>query len=503
MADISALSVRPRVTTPTTGWQRIAWRPVSAVAAVTAIVHLAVATRYGWNRDEFYYVICGRHLAWGYVDQPPLAPLLARLSYTLDAGLLPLRLLAIAAQIGCVLLAAKLAAEFGGRRRAQVVTAAAIAACPVFEAASLLFGTTVLDQLAWVAMFVLIARALRLRTIGSWLAAGVTAGAGLENKQTLAVLLLGAVLGLMWFRRDALRTPGPWLAGGVAVLLALPDLVWNALHGWPQMQMSRVLAAQQGGALGSLTHLPELVLLLAGPPLIVLWLLGIRWLGSPDGREHRWVLVVAVLAVVAFTAGGGKPYYPAPALAGLFAAGAVRVEAAGTARGRVGWPAAIAVSGAIAVLIGLPVLPPSAATALRPLNANLMETYGWPQFVDQVAKAAATMPPGTVIFTSNYAEAGSLTLLGPAVGLHSPVYSGHTSYGLWGPPPGRADTVLCVGTWSPYILRLSWSQVHEIAPIRLPAGLHNQETTDHAAIYVCRQPHGSWAQMWPNLRHLD
>jgi 4-amino-4-deoxy-L-arabinose transferase-like glycosyltransferase len=501
MAETGVLLVRTRQATG--GWQRIAWRPVSAVAAVTALIHLAVATRYGWNRDEFYYVICGRHLAWGYVDQPPLAPLLARLAYALDNGLLPLRLLAVAAQTGCVLLAAKLAAEFGGRRRAQVVTAAAIAACPAFEAAALLFGTTVLDQLAWAAMFVLIARALRLGTVRAWLAAGVTAGVGLENKQTLAVLLIGAAAGLWWFRRDALRARGPWLAAGAAVLLASPDLVWNALHGWPQLRMSRVLAAQQGGALGSLAHLPELVLFLAGPPLIVLWLLGTRWLASRDGRGHRWVLVVVLVAVVAFTAGGGKPYYPAPALVGLFAAGAVRVEAAGTARGRIGWPAAIAVSAAIAVLVGLPVLPPSMATRLRPLNANLMETYGWPQFVDQVARAAATMPPGTVIFTSNYAEAGALTLLGPADGLRAPVYSGHTSYGEWGPPPGRPDTVLCVGVWETRYLRQNWSRVTEIAPIRLAPGLRNQETTEHGAIYTCRQPHGSWAQMWPRLRHLD
>ncbi|MHA6757666.1 glycosyltransferase family 39 protein [Streptacidiphilus sp. PAMC 29251] len=277
---------------PALGRPRMAWRPVWLVAAVVAAVHLTVATRYGWHRDEFYYVICGRHLAWGYADQPPLTPLLARLAAELPGGVLPLRVLAVAAQVGCVLLTPVLAAEFGGGRRAQTITAAAIAACPVFVASSLLFGTTVVDQLVWVAVLVLVARALRLRSTGSWLATGVTAGIGLENKDTLAVLLLGIVVGLALLRREAIRTAGPWLAGVVTVALAAPNVAWDAAHGWPNLRMARSLAAEQGGQLGSLAQLPLLVLL-AGPPLLMLWVLGVRWLASPAGRAHRWVLVVA------------------------------------------------------------------------------------------------------------------------------------------------------------------------------------------------------------------
>ncbi|MFD7165245.1 glycosyltransferase family 39 protein [Streptomyces violascens] len=227
-----------------------------AAAVAVAVVHLAVAARYGWHRDEFYYVVCGRHPAWGYADQPPLAPLLARLASTLPGGVLPLRLLAVAAQVGCVLLAPMLAAEFGGGRRAQTITAAAIGACPLFVAASLLFGTTVLDQVVWVAVLVLVARALRLGTAGSWLAVGATAGIGLENKDTVAVLLLGVLAGLALLRREALHTAGPWLAGVVTIALAAPNVIWDAAHGWPNLRMARVLSAEQGGQLGSLAQLP-------------------------------------------------------------------------------------------------------------------------------------------------------------------------------------------------------------------------------------------------------
>lgn len=512
MDGIDELTVQPSRTR--TGRAPTAWRPVAVLAALSALVHLAVAGRYGWHRDEFYYVICGRHLAWGYVDQPPLTPALARLAAALPGGVWPLRVFAVAAQTGCIVLAGMLAAEFGGRRRAQTLAAAAVAACPIFVGGSLLFGTTVTDQLAWVALFVLVARALRLGTTRAWLAAGVVAGVALENKDTVAVLLAGIAVGLAMYRRDVLRTPAPWLAGGVAVLLAVPNLVWDATHSWSNFQMAKVLSGKQGGPLGSLAQLPLLALLLAGPFLVALWVMGARWLASPEGREHRWVLIVAVVAVALCTAGGGKPYYAAPALAGLFAAGAVRVEsraaaaapatgAATTNRGRFRWPIAIGVTWLSTLVLALPVLPPRGATAVSGVSAELMETYGWPLLADQVAQAARPLPAGTPIFTSNYGEAGALIILGPSAGLHNPVYSGHNNYGLWGPPPGGDATVLCVGQFDATYLRRFWTQVTEIAPFTLPSGLKNHETKQGAAIYLCQDPRGTWTQLWPSLRHLD
>ncbi|MGW4487797.1 glycosyltransferase family 39 protein [Amycolatopsis sp. NPDC004368] len=480
----------------------LVWRPLLAVVAVAGVVHLVVAARFGWHRDEFYYVISGRHLAWGYPDQPPLTPVLARLAAELPGGVLSLRVLAIVAQLGCVLLAAKLAAELGGRRRAQVLAAVATAVCPVFVAGSMLFGTTVTDQLVWAAVFVTVARALRLGSVMAWLVAGAVAGVGLENKDTVGVLLLGIVVGLVVFRRPVLRTPGPWLAGGLAALLLAPNVVWNAQHSWAQLRMAGVLADKQGGALGALPNVPLLLLVLAGPPLIVLWVFGVRWLCSAAGRDHRWVLVVAVTALVVFTAGGGKVYYSAPALLGLFAAGAVHAESR-AAGSRWRWATALGLSGVFAVLIGLPVLPLRAEAVPASVNPQLVETAGWPEFVHQVTAAADTQPPGTTIFTGNYGEAGALTILGPAAGLRNPVSSAHNGYLLWGPPTGTPDSVLCVGEFGPDYLHRFWSDVRELAPISAPDGIANEETTHHAAIYECRRPRGSWAALWPGLSHLD
>ena len=404
----------------------IAWRGVSIVLAVTAIVHGAVATRFGWHRDEFYYVISGRHLAWGYPDQPPLTPLLARFAADLPGGVLPLRILAIAAELGCILLTAVLAAEFGGRARAQLIAAAATAVCPLFVGESLLFGTTIMDLLCWAAVFVLVARALRLGTVRAWLLAGLMAGIGLENKDTIGVLLLGILVGLLVYRRAALRSPGPWLAGVLALVILAPNLVWNATHEWAQFRMAAVLSAQQGGPLGALVQIPIMIAVGAGA-MVVLWLAGVRWLSSAEGRAHRWVLVVGATALVVFIATGGKEYYPAPALIGLFAAGGVWTQD----RKSRPWPVLIGVTAAIALVVGLPVLPVSAQNALRSVDPEPLETYGWPDFTSQVVAVAKTFPADTPIFTSNYGEAGALTFYGPGDGLTQPIASGHNAYLLW------------------------------------------------------------------------
>jgi Dolichyl-phosphate-mannose-protein mannosyltransferase len=484
---------------------RLAWRPVLAVTAAAVAVHLAVATRYGWFGDEFYYVICGRHPAWGYVDQPPLAPMLARLAAAipLDGGLLPLRVLAIAAQAGCIVLAAVLAAELGGRRRAQGIAAAAVAGCPVFVGGALLFGTTVLDQLAWAALFVLVARALRLGTTRAWLWAGLVAGIGLENKDTVAVLLVGIAVGLALYRPEVLRTRGPWLAAGLALLLALPNLIWDASHGWPNLSMDKALSREQGGPLGALLQLPQLPLILGGLFLIGLWRIGLRQLRARPQHGDRWIPTVAIVAVVLFTLGGGKPYYPAPAVLGLFAAGAVRVERFDTHRGRRAWPVLLGASAVTSTLLLLPVLPVGFANAERGLNSDLMQTYGWPQFVAQAAEAAAPLPAGAPIFTSDYEEAGALTILGPAAGIDRPIYSGHNNYTLWGPPPGRSQTVLVIGAYTSAQLQQLCASSSEIAPYTLPDGLTNNDIARHVAFYLCQGPRGTWAQLWPQLKHFD
>lgn len=482
-----------------------AWGPVGAVAAVMGAVHLAVAGRYGWHRDEFYYLAAGRHLAWGYVDQPPLTPVLARLAGALPGGVWPLRVVAIAAQLGCIALGAALARELGGARRGQTLAALVIAACPIFIGASMLLGTTGIDQLFWAAVLVAVARALRRGDLGAWVLAGVVAGVGLENKHSLAMLLIGVIVGLGVTRRDELRRPGPWVMGLVAGLVWLPNLIWNATNGWPALKMASSIAEDQGGVMGSLAQVP-LFVLLAGPLLIAVWVIGLRWLMRPPHRRHAWLIVVFIVALVLTVAGGGKPYYPAPALIGLLVAGAVAIEARlGDARPlwRSGWTGLVGLSAVTGLVIGLPILGPTFATAIRPINQEPMETYGWRGFAEQVGDAGRGMPAGTVVLAGNYGEAGALQTFGPGVGLTFPVTSGHNSWATWGMPrAGTPDSVLAVSTDGTDRLRSAWRHVEPVGRITLPDKLVDEETDGDATIYRCTGPKGTWAELWPRLTHI-
>ncbi|WP_234808859.1 glycosyltransferase family 39 protein [Mycolicibacter hiberniae] len=478
----------------------MSWRntmPVAAVIAVAAVVHLAVATRHGWHTDEFYYVICGQHPAWGYFDHPPLVPLLARVAAL--GGLWGLRLLAVALHLGCIALAARLAAEFGGRRLAQATTAAAVAASPLFMGAAMFFGTTVVDQLVWLAVLVLVMRALRIGTVPAWVAAGVVAGIGLEAKQTVVLLLIGIGIGLAIFRRDALRTAGPWAACAVAAVLAAPNLIWNAAHGWPSLTFAHAMSLRMGGPVGSLSQMPLLLLLYAGPLLIVLWVFGIGWLASPAGADHRWALAVPVVVLALVIISGGRCYYVGPVFAVLFAAGALRIEAENPDRLPPGWAVALVGLFTGAAMLCLPMLPVATADSLRKVNPIPLETYGWPQFVDQVAAVAETLPEDVPIFAGNYGEASALRILGPSAGINRPVVSGDSNYALWGPPPGDAGTVLCVGKFPVRKLTQYWTKITYLESIRIPHHVHNGL---HAVkIYRCEHPVGSWKEMWPRMRH--
>ncbi len=488
------------------GIVQLAWGPVLALVAAVSLVHLLVATRYGWHRDEFYYVTSGRHLAWGYVDQPPLTPLLARAAASLSDRVLPLRLVVLCVQSATLVVAALVARELGGRRFAQVLTAGCIGGGAIFVGASLFLGTTPTDQLAWALIIWTVLRALRLRTTGAWIAVGVVVGVGLENKHTVAVLLIGLVIGLVVWRREVFGTRGPWIAGAIGLALWAPNLWWDARHHWITLDMARVLADKQGGVGGSLAQLPLLLLIFPGPLIVFLWMRGARWARPRgEGREFAWLLLASVVIVVVFTALGGKPYYSAPMLVPLFALGAVaterRYQTGTTGRRQVG--AFVATSMIVAPLLALPFFSPAVASALRPLDKEPMETYGWPDIVGQVGRAVAAHPGVVAIYAGNYGEAGALAKYGKRDGISVEIVAGQNAYRDWGPPAGTPTNVIAVGEFDREFLERSWADVVMIRKLSLPGGVENEETANDAAIYLCRRPKGTWSELWNELSYLS
>jgi len=471
-------------------------------AAAFAAVELAVSPRYGFHRDELYFLAAGRHPALGYVDQPPLAPLLTRLATSLF-GNSPSAVRVIPALAGgaLVLVAGLTARLLGGRAWSQVLTAFAAGCAPVTLVAAHLANTTIYDLLAWSAITALTLAAVNNRP-RLWLAVGAVTGISLENKDLPLLLVIALLAGLVATGRwRVLRTP--WLPAGAAVALALwaPNLAWQATHGWPALTMSRILSAEHSGFGDYLTVLPAQPVYL-GLAAVPLALVGARRLARDPAL--RFLAVAAGLVLLFVVADiPGRPYYTAGLLPAVFAAGAVTVEARAASQRSPAWLLAPPIGAALGAAIILPILPIAVVGQLpflHKLNYDLGETIGWPQLTGQVAHVYHALPPGeradASIFTANYAEAGAISLYGPRLGLPTPL-SGNNNYFLWGPHSAQDRTVVAVGAEQQ--LRRYFRACVTVATFRSPHGVDNDE--NGVTIGTCTGPLEPWRAFWSRLRH--
>jgi 4-amino-4-deoxy-L-arabinose transferase-like glycosyltransferase len=473
------------------------------VVAVQVAALTALSGRYGFHRDELYFMAAGDRPAWGYVDQPPITPLLARVATALfgdsPVGLRVGSTLLGAATVVVVALAAR---EFGGGRRAQLLAAAGTALSTYVLVITHMVSTATVDLLVWTVVGLLVLRLLRAGNTRWWPAVGAAVGIGLLNKWL--VLLLVAALGVALLAvgpRHVLRSG--WLAVGVGVaaLLAAPTVLWQAANGWPQLTVAGGISADDGAENRALFVPLQLVFL--SPVLVPVWVAGLVRLWSD--RRLRWarsfVVAYPVLCVAVIVL-GGKPYYVVPLLLLLMAAGAepaVRWFSQSRARSAVAAAAATAAV-AVSVLIGLPVLPAERLGPVLAVNTEAGEQVGWPQLADQVADVWRQIPaearPTAVIFTANYGQAGAIERYGPERGLPKP-YSGHMSYADWGPPPDTmTGPVVLVGR--PRDAAFTGCQV--IARNDNSAGVDNEE--QGAPIALCAGPVAPWSQVWPQLRRF-
>ena len=264
--------------------------PVLGVAMVVTTVLLAVSGRYGYHRDELYFLAAGHHLAWGYPDQPALVPFLARVLSGVSAGSVAALQIPSAVVAGIVVvLTGAIAAELAAPRRAQLLAAASMAAAGVLLGAGHLLSTTTYDLLAWTLLLWLIVRLLRRGDERMWLAIGVTAGAGLLASDLIVFLMAAVVVGIaLAGPRPTFRSPWLWLGGAIAGLAWSPYLAWQASHGWPQLALGRAIAAGS-----SATSQPRALFLpyqlgLVSPLLAPIWIAGlVRLFRDPALRWCR------------------------------------------------------------------------------------------------------------------------------------------------------------------------------------------------------------------------
>jgi hypothetical protein len=492
------------------------WLPLLVLA-----FHLSTAHRYGIFRDELYYLACGQHLAFGYVDHPPLVALLAALARALFGDwLVGLRILPALMGAATAHLTARLARELGGGAYAQRLSALCVTlggnALYTFQVLSM----NATDHLAWVALWWIAARALRRDDAPLWPLFGLVAGLGLENKISVLFLGFGVAVGLVLFRRDVLARRGIWIGALLAGLLFLPHALWQAANGFPTREFIANAQAEKMVNFSPLEFLARAALE-ANPASLPVWVAGLVALAFlPRWKSWRTLgaAFAAVLLLLAFTR--SKPYYAAPAFALVFAAGGAVLEALGTARPAVLARAAVFLlalaGGALVAPLAKPLLPadeyvlyaahlgiePSSAERqqLGRLPQHFADMFGWRELAETVARVHRTLPEAdraaARVFGQNYGEAGAIDFFGPELGLPAAL-SAHNSYFLWGPGDWTGEVLIVIDDERERLLEL-------FEEVELGATFECANCMPYESrlpIWVCRGLKMPVAELWPQIKH--
>jgi Dolichyl-phosphate-mannose-protein mannosyltransferase len=471
---------------------------------------MAVSGRYGYVRDELYFLSAGHHLAFGYVDQPALTPLLARLSAVLSGNtLIGLRVIPALGLAALVLLTAAMGRLLGAGRTGQVLAAIATATCGEYLGAMHELTTTTPDFVFWAVTLYLVLRLLTSQDPRWWVAIGGCVGVASEAKWNIAFLAAALAAGFLLTDARRLLRSRYLLAGClIAAALAAPDLIWQAAHGWPSMDVFRALQTEAGH--NRATYWIAQVLF-TGPLLTPVWVTGAIWsVRSQAARPFRAVGIACVIVIALQFVLGGKPYYSGGAYTFLFAAGCVPLERWLAARkaqasrfspaARMG--AAMLVGAVIAAPVTLSVLPARAlhTVPLQKINYDLGEEIAWPKLVALVSREYHALPAAqrrqTTILTGNYGEAGAIDRYGPGYGLPR-VYSGANNFWLWGPPPA-ADSAAIAVNLDPAFLRREFAHVRLVATFWNGMGVSDDE--QGVQVFVATGLKSPWSQSWPAFR---
>ena len=493
------------------------------LAFANFLLHLYFNNRYGYFRDEFDYMACGDHLAWGYVDQPPLVPFLVKISrLVLGDSLRSIRIVPALATSAAVILTAMIARELGGRRFALALSALAFIAVPIYLSDGSLLTTNCLEPLLWMGCVYFAILAIKRDDPRYWLWFGVVAGIGLEEKYSIAVLGMGIVAGLLLTeQRRVFTQKWIWLGGALAFLVFLPNFLWNVQNHWPFVELVRNIKAEgRDVVLSPAAYFAQQVLIIH-PILAPIWIIGVlSFLFSAKLKPYRFLGWCYLAAFTVFVVLEGKNYYLGPIYPVYLAAGAVVIESF-IARSRQVWlkPALVALilaGGAWLAPVVMPVLPVqqfisymeklpfkvprSEHSHMRAiLPQHFADQFGWEEMVATVNQAYGRLSPeerpGCGIFAQDYGQAGAIDFFGRRYGL-PPALSGHQTYFLWG-PRGYSGNCLIVLDDRREVLETYFEHVEYVGKSAdNPYALERE-----IPVFICRgAKFGSLAEVWPRLK---
>lgn len=504
-----------------------------AFAAIKLALHILTTLweqhiGYGYFRDEFYYLMCGRHLAWGYVDHGPIVAIQARVGELIfGKSLVGIRMLSAMAGAARVLLTGLLACSLGGRRPTQALAMICVLISPQYLGTDSYLSMNSFESIFWMSCLLALIQIERGRSERWWLLFGVSAGIGLLNKPSMTFFLVSLLVALLLTKqRKILFTR--WSAIGVTllILIALPNLLWQVHNHWPTLEF-----LHNGQVENKNVNLPPLPFLWKQimnmqPATLLVWGAGLVWLlRNPAAKSWRWLGLMYLIFLAAMMAMHAKDYYVAPVYPILFAAGGIAWEMRFASRMSVqqdrvyAFPVMETILLVLAVLVlpmSIPVMPPQQWIAytkaihlynasdnmenqvMGPLPQFYADRFGWQEEVDEVTRIYHSLSPEDQkkvgILCSNYGEAGAIDFLGRGLPV---AISGHNNYWLWGPHGYTGDLMIVVNGASLEEMRKYYDSVVIAGRMDNPYSMPYERRN----IYLVRGRHKNLVDDWEELKH--
>jgi hypothetical protein len=490
----------------TTTQPRSAFAILLAIAAVVTLVHLLTNGRYGFHRDEFQFLSDALHLDWGFVAYPPLTPFLEHISLSLfGLSLVGLRLFSVLAQAAAIVVTGLMAKELGGGRLAQATAALAVALSPLplFEGTEFQYSS--FDFLWWVLIAYFTIRLLKTENPRWWLAIGVVVGLGLLTKYSIVFFIAGILGGVVLSRaRRCLASGWFWSGMALALLICLPNFLWQVQHGFISYHFLQHIHIRDVGEGRANGFLRDQFLICVNLFAAVLWLPGL--IGFLRNRRYRMLAWMYLIPLALFMLAKGRGYYMAAAYPMLLAMGAVMGARWVATLPRLGrWTVqavfftGLAVCGAFvcAIILPLQFSGPLRGFALKN-NGDLREEIGWPELVKNVADIRSSLPlgqqPGVGILVGNYGEQGAIELLGPAYHLPPPISMTNSAW-LRTYPAQPPSTLIVLG-FSRKSADKAFTGCRLAGHNTNAEGIKNEESQYSPDIFVCDAPRLPWPEFW-------
>ncbi len=344
-----------------------------------------------------------------------------------------------------------------------------------------------------------------------WLVIGVLIGIGFQTKYTMAFYTSGIVAGVLFTRARRYLASG-WLWGGVvlAVLIFLPNLIWQIRHGFISLQFLQHIHQRDVGQGRSDGFFRDQFMICTNPFTAPLWIAGL--VGFLRGRRYRMLAWMYLVPLGLYVLGKGRGYYLGAAYPMLIAMGAVMavrwvssLSALPRRALKFAFFLALFVGG---VYISAVVLPIASSGPLRDFalknNGDLREEIGWDELVKAVAVVRDSLPPeqreNVGIVVGNYGEQGAIVILGPEYHLPPPI-SGTNSAWLRGYPDSPPATLIVLGFGRSSVER-TFTSCRLSGHNGNSEGIRNEESESHPDIFVCGPPHLPWPEFWKAFKRF-